>query len=266
MNARYLKISAINELAKKVPQNLDRYFGAGFDHQELSSTLQSNASELIKVNTELLDTLKADDSNTNYEAYNSITVFKAIEGISRFQANDPGLWTYLSHTVGQKFLAARYKKKFDSCKTPTEQTAVVRQHFFCNRSSRDIRRNQGLARLWWGGALMSDFKSISAIEAADAVLTNSDIRASILERPNFTLNNGFESAVAFLVKKKKENPDSNFFTRNNPKTGKTHFCYRQMCKEINILGGHKNLQMLTVEEITEWLSMREAEYSKDSNP
>ena len=180
MKGRYLKLATIETLAASIPSNLKDYTQKDHNFSDLESNTFSFESEKIDVDAGSWAHLRPFESGSNVEAYNSLLVYRSITGISRFQANDPGFWTYLSHTIGLEFLRQRYEKKLENCKSDSERTKTIRQHFFCNRNARDIRRNQGLARLWWGGALVSQFDSVSPEVAADAILSNSDIRASLL--------------------------------------------------------------------------------------
>lgn len=256
MKARYLRESKFEELSARILDNYNKYIDDGFEGYGLEDNEWSFASSAIEVNEAEFSTLMMPTKSDLFEAKNSEIVFSALSNINRFQANDPRLWTYISHTVGRKYISHRYRDKLINANNDGDKVKVIKQHFFCSRDTRQIRRDQGIARLWWNAALLSQLTHVSPIEAGEVLLSNTDIRASLIERPNLALTNAFEAAIIYLLKKYNNDPHDRIFIRPK-KDGSSFFSYRDLFKEINRLGGHKNLQVVTAMEIVSIVEKRE---------
>jgi hypothetical protein len=252
---RYLRESKLEELANHVQENLPRYKSGSFDGYGLENSYWSFESKETTFNPQDLATLKLPDGKGNYfEAENSLIVYSAFRELSRFQACRPGLWTYYCHTYGLKYIIARYRKEIMSDDTNTAIKAVI-QHCFSDGTNRQLTRDNGLSRLYWNGSLLSQLEDdIDVQKAANTLLSNTDIRASLIERPALITSNALNAAIRFLIHKKDLGGNHDSFFIRKKKTGDTnYFSYRDLFMFLNRLGGKYHLNLLDSQEILEMI-------------
>lgn len=250
-----MRESKLEELSSSILKNLDRYRYGSFEDYGLDNQAWSFSSAETKFSPQDLETLVIPNEKGNFEAENSLIVYQAFRNLTKYQACRPGLWTYYCHLNGLNYIRHRYRKEFfDEDKEKAVKSIV--QHCFSNGSNRQLTRDNALSRLYWNGCLLSRIEPAEKRnKAAIVLLTNTDIRASLVERPALITSNAFEAAIDYLIHKYDvEGPKGKFFLRSKQDmSNQRNFSYREMFKFLNRLGGKLHLNLLEPEEIVSFI-------------
>jgi hypothetical protein len=131
----------------------------------------------------LPDDLLIEPTNKNsYDFENSQRIYKALHGLSRVQASDPRMWTYLTHVKYWKYMRLRWPIT-DAIKNPPG--TIRDRYFLMGDKARGLTRN-GISRLWWGAHACVNAESNSDDDAAYKLLkplfAKQDVYASFMER------------------------------------------------------------------------------------
>ena len=255
MLVRYLRESKLEELSASVLENIERYRHGNFEDYGLDNPIWSFSSSETKFSPQDLETLLIPNATSNFEAENSLIVYKAFREITKYQACRPGLWTYYCHMNGLEYIRNRYRKEFFDDDLEKAVKSII-QHCFSNGSNRQLTRDNALSRLYWNGCLLSRIEPAEhRNKAARVLLTNTDIRASLVERPALITSNAFEAAIDYLIHKyEEEGPKGKFFLRSKSGVSdQRNFGYREMFKFLNRLGGKLHLNLLEPEEIVAFI-------------
>lgn len=226
MKARFFKEKYLKELETKIAENLSTYRSGNFDF-EANDT--SNYFEVaFEIDDNKLKTLIPSNKN-EVEVENCMLIYEAMQNLTHFHARDPRLWVYLTHTMLMPYTRSRWV-------IPTDDIAAVkfiRDHFFCI-SNRGIERNNAASRLWWLAALCNRTQGLSLKDALTTLLYQSDVRASIIERPTTSQCLNIFSAI---LKRLNESyhTDRKLFERS---------LIREAMKNLNLAGGVKLLGIL----------------------
>jgi hypothetical protein len=230
MKANFLKASKISELLSNIENNLDIYRRGSFDYLLTDPTcyfetdLEIDEHKLLQINCEKDDLKEVD---------NCIYIFEAIKNLSHYLARDERFWVYLTHTLLLSYSRKRWPIPED------DQKAIkhIKNHFFCV-GARGIERDNAASRLWWLASICSRAKGLPFDQALTCFLHQSDVRASLVERPTTAQNINVFSAIlqklndSFVADKK-------LFERD---------VFRSLMKELNLAGGIRLLA--TLPEIT----------------
>jgi len=204
MAIRFLKSETISELLSHIEDDRDLYINGSFSGYGLDSPLKSFESEGT-INIQELATLLLPTSDDFFEAENSEIVFGAFRDITRYQAADSRMWGYYSLMFGLPYVRKRYQAKFQSATSIDDLTNAVDMHFLKPNNSRNLLRNNILARLWWNARVVNDIDPRTAPEMLRALLINTDHRAQFMERPTQFSTNAFQAGLLYSLKKYKEN-------------------------------------------------------------
>ena len=229
MAIRFLKTETIGELYLNIENDKDLYLSGSFASYGLDSPLKSFDSA-GNVNVQELATLHLPTNDDFFEAENSEIVFGAFRDITRYQAADTRMWAYYSLLYGLPYARKRYPSKFQKLALIDDLSEAVDLHFFKPNNSRNLIRNNLLARLWWNARVVNDIDPRSAPEMLRALLINTDHRAQFMERPSQFSTNAFQAGLMYSLKKYKENNKSNYFDAPRSIKGATqsatHYNYR----------------------------------------
>lgn len=235
MKANFLKSAKVRELLSTIEENLEFYRSGNFDF--LISDTACHFETNLDIDEAKLASMTS-DKNDLKEVENCTLMYQAMGSISHYLARDERLWTYLCHTLLLNYTRTRWP-------IPEEDEKAIKHiktHFFCI-GARGIERDNAASRLWWQASLCSRADGISLEDALTCVLHQSDVRASIIERPTTSQNIRVFSAV---LKKLHESYKSNqeLFERIR---------FRSIMKELNLIGGVKLLAAMPESSITQIL-------------
>ena len=252
MGIYFFKEETIEKMVSDIPLNKNKYLFEGFQVQDLARKDSSFESK-GQVNHDLLKTLKEPDESSSFEADNSITVFNAFEEITRYQASDIRMWSFYCHAFALNYSKARYPNKFNDQVKSLDFVNYVRMHYLGGSQSRELLRNNLLARLWWNYRLVKDVNDLIADDLLKVLLVNSDHRNSFVERPTQFSSNSIKAALMFSHYKYSNDKDDIYFdaprgSKEEIKNTK-HYNYRTAARYLNLLGGTMNLNLLTTEDI-----------------
>jgi len=263
MEIRFLKTQTIASLTKQITSNLELYKSGSFEHLDLGSAENSFQSSTGSVNVQDLEALMIPDDTGDYEAENSWRVFSAFPCLSRYEAADPRLWTYYCHLSALDYTRKRYSSKFGVTDEAT-LAKNIHKHYFAVNNSRELLRNNSLARLWWNCRIATDVDPEKAYEILEVLLINTDFRAQHVERPLQFSTNAFKGLIKFARQKYIANRDDLYFIapRNAGDQNRCkHYNYRHASLFLNRLGGWVNLSILSVDDIAGLICEDEAKRS-----
>lgn len=183
-----------------------------------------------------------------YDLENSKLVYEAFRGLSRTQASDPRLWTYLTHVSCWEYMRNRWSpaEKFindaPENRTAKLKTYILEHYFVRSDQSRALIRN-GMARLWWYAFLTFDETRDNPYELTAVLLKNLDITKNLLERNLGRNKIILHSVLEFLLDKED--------LINGGDAGRSRI--RKLVQSLNLHGGHCILDSLSKSDIKGFL-------------
>jgi len=179
-------------------------------------------------------TFKMPDANSSYDLENSILLYENIIGLNPTIASDSRLWTYLTHVRFWDYMKKRWP--IDNLEDPKGR--IMDRYHLKYLKLESLTRN-GIARLWWYVHLTVDENRKDKYELTKILLSRAEIAVGLLERALGSNRNIRIAILEFLLKNDTIRKSEN----------QTRTLYRQM----NLLGGVKNLPFLKPSEIQEYL-------------
>ncbi|MBE7476011.1 MAG: hypothetical protein B6D44_00325 [Ignavibacteriales bacterium UTCHB2] len=179
-----------------------------------------------------------------YDMENSISLYSEFKSITETQASDNRLWTYLSHINLWEYMRKRWPAEklgeesedlFDELSVKNRQANFIISRYHLKTPNRRRLLRNGISRLWWYAHLTYDDKRSDPFELTRILLAHQDKAQNLLER---SLGSDNKILVAVLE-----------YLKFNP--GLTREQVRDKIKEINLVGGVKNLHLLEQNEILE---------------
>ncbi len=235
MRLRFLRESSLEELRDAVEENLDKYRSGVFSH------LVDDPSQSFEVSIDFDPTISDDvhmGREREDEASNCILLWDALSGLTPVMAREERLWVYLTHTYFLEYSRTRWPIPDDD----EEAVKHIRTHFFA-KGARGIERDNAVSRLWWMAYLCSRVEGIGLKQSLAALLYQTDVRASIIERPTTSQN---VKIFSFLIKKLHSSleGDKKLYSRE---------ISRKLMKELNLKGGSVLLDFLDEEGVDDIL-------------
>lgn len=227
MKARFLRQQALDELRKSVKENLAAYRSGDFTY--LEHDLLFSFEHHLDINTEKLASLRAPNGTQLFEAENCQVLFASLKALTPYEARDERLWAYLSHTILLPHARVRWPIPPDDA----EAARHISKHFFA-REKRQVERDNVGSRLWWMAHLCARVGSADQMEALQAFLFRSDVRANLVERPTTSQTVPLFSAILNNLMASYKGKQV-LFQRN---------VFRFFMREINSVGGYKLLDCL----------------------
>ncbi|MBU26039.1 MAG: hypothetical protein CMD99_08415 [Gammaproteobacteria bacterium] len=257
---RYVKSNVQKRILKNIRSYLNNFRNFDLSDLNLESDENSFGSGAHGVNLAALETLINPSSGDLFETYNSLTVHEAFAGLTRYQAHDPRMWTYYSLTTAMEYSVARYRR-IQSDDDEKCATAVIK-HLFCPADNRMLKRNNTLARLWWNAEIAKSLHPQRSHDVLKVMLMDTDLRATIVERPTLFASNAARVFVEYCLEKFDENPKHKFFNAPRARSGQvvTHFTYRSAARLLNQLGGYFDLTVMSSEKIHDLLNEKASTY------
>jgi len=175
----------------------------------------------------------------NKDSENSTRMLKLLPNLTPANATDERLWATLSFGKFAHYLRERWPHR------SSEEGKIgqhIQNHWFAN-GVRGRMRDNGVSRLWWMGYIAGKVPGLSTQEVYEILFSNSDYRSSLLERNSSTnsvvvLSSILKVTHAAFAKGIKYDRQS----------------FRGFMKEINLLGGRKNLAGMQREKLIEVLT------------
>lgn len=242
----YLKQNAVDELRKRVRDNLAWYRGGGDglgdgrpkeldEYGEMTKTMDAACFDVLNGfvrNDSKDDKAKLGDVNQE-DIKHIIAIFKALDVLLPQQAADERVWVYATHVSAKSYVANRWDKM------PGDNDKAVKyilSHYFVT-GGRGLIRDNAIARLWWMGHIASRCKGYTLEKTLKILLRESDVRANLLERSSVSMSAEiFSGVIRVLDKSLREKGDKpEMYKRSN---------FRDLMKMINQRGGRIVLNSL----------------------
>lgn len=180
------KENAVRELFHKVHDNLSIYRTGSFSNLKDSNIFLQTSCELDEVEAQGVKCTRDDDNEVNC----CLALFKSLTGISEYLARDERLWVRLTHLEFLEYSRMRWPIPNDDNKAVNH----IRKHFF-SRGNRGVESDNAISRLWWMSLICSKVKNLPLEECLAILLYQSDVRASIVERPSTSQNPNILASV-----------------------------------------------------------------------
>jgi len=236
MQSRFLRATVLEELRTEIQNNLTRYREGDFNF--LTNNLAYFFEAPIEIDDVKLCTLKKPIPHKLYDVDNALVVGNAMSGLGAYQAGDERLWAYLTHTFMLDYARARWPIPKDDSKAKGH----IEKHFF-GRGLRDRERDNAASRLWWFHHVASRTDGLPPEKALEILLLQTDVRATLLERPTTAQSIHIFSAVMAKLADSYVGKQ-NLFVRAT---------FRAMIMKLNGLGGHNLLDVKTKKMIEKYL-------------
>lgn len=119
------------------------------------------------------------EKNNFFEYENAVKLFQVYKNISRTQATDTRIWTYLAHVTYWKYMKTRWPIP----ENESEKKVVnhILQHWYMKSSDSKSISRHGLASLWWGAFITYDKNREDPFELTKEFFSKQDYKRIILE-------------------------------------------------------------------------------------
>ena len=220
-NLCYFTQSALELLRDSVEKNLDWYYSP---KGELSQITRADIKESRVKVSNFLDKLKVDSTQSQCDIENAITVFDELKELTPHQASIERMWAYLCHYDCREYVRERWLK----IRPENNDKAIrlVRNHFF-GRTVREIKRDNGISRLWWLGKIANDVAPDEPRKFLNLLLQKGDIRVALIDRESVSMNRYVLQKIYAVMLEHLDNK-SRLFERT---------VFREWMKALNRRGG-----------------------------
>lgn len=175
---RYLSESKLEELRRNVSLNRERYATGNFADLEPQNGWAIEAGD-VEIDRELLGSLDGTVRTAESDRVASVTIYRALPGMTPALAREERVWTRLSHVECLDYARSRWLSRLDGAKLDTQ----VRRHLF-GVGRTGIRDDNALSRLWWNMHIATIADPDDPVGALNLILKSADIRSNFVERPN----------------------------------------------------------------------------------
>lgn len=238
VEVKLVKRGLVASLRENVEKNIDRYLSGNF--QELLS-----ADHVIPVRGVHFDLERFGNMCPNpgghVDVENAKIVHESITGLTRYLARDERLWVWFTHGPCIDYV----RKRWITATTVDKQISQIRAHFFAS-GDRGFERNNAISCLWWWAQIASQYRKASLDEVLEVFLHQTDVRASIIERPTIT-QPAFNSIMEVLIEQYKSDPERTFFKRKE-----NQGLYKKWLIEINRYAGVRMYEAFSESENTKF--------------
>lgn len=221
---RALNRQFMNRLLESLPDQVNRYTEDQSWVEEWAGKTAwefSTACELAAP----LELLSPDEGNY-FDLENAIRMHKALPTLTPVQAQDPRLWTHLTHVELWEYMRTRWP--VEKYLEPEVNLNPIRDRYFVvQRQSRALVRN-GASRLWWAAKMTFDPDRANPYELTSVLLLRLDIYKNLLERNFGRATSVSRTFLEFLLMNKEECLSSGEKARQ---------LVRDLSKAVNLHGG-----------------------------
>jgi hypothetical protein len=238
MTLKIVKRGLVADLRNKIEENLDRYLTGDFEdilRDEFVIPVKDTEIDLEEISK------LVPKSGGTFDVENALIVSGALKGVSRYLARDERLWVWLTHGPCIKYTRERW---VDPDAPKAKKISMIKDHFFAV-GARGFERNNAIACLWWWAEIVSKYPHADLRTALEVFLHQTDVRASIIERPTSS-QSAFPAIMNVLIEKYNSDEKVSFFKREKGNTA----VYRRWLGEINRHGGIKFYEALPETEVT----------------
>ena len=212
-----------------------KYYSEGLDLDSEEYQKLFNEAELLMdmvgVDEESCPDL-VQDSNSKDDFENSKKIFNWLNELSASDANDPRLWTTLTHVKFENYV----KKRWAIDKKTTNKT--IKNRYFYVGASMQARLRNALSRLWWIPRLTVREDLPDKYLYTKIVWSSQDVMQNLFERTLGTYPSVRFAILRFYSERKKRYSEKEF---------------RVFFKEINALGAIKPLGLLSEDEVYKYI-------------
>ena len=180
----YYSTRTVQSLLDHVDDRLDWYYEPGDLEIDMPNEIEQPIRDSGLDYGEIADFLSSRSTSTDDDA-NALAVYDALSFLTRQQAADERLWTYLCHVECPQYTATRWLDR-----RPADRKAAtrkVRNHFFVS-DNRSLVRDNALSRLWWLGLIAHEADAEDPDLFLKILLHKQDIRSALIERPSISMN------------------------------------------------------------------------------
>ena len=237
MEIKIFKNEEIERLQEDLEDNISkmRYGVIGF--KNYIDTSKVVALKNTNFNEDLFAQLALDKGGAK-DAINANIIYKSLEGLTPYNARDSRVWTYLSHTSALKFAL----RDISDIEDREQKIDAVKKEFFIQGNSvRVFASRHSLSKLWWAAHLCSTHSELPLAKALEVLCTQTDFRASVIERPNTYLDPAvFKTMLSVAHKRWNGSIDSSTFFQRKANEAP----YRDWHRLVNRHGGARLLSVL----------------------
>jgi hypothetical protein len=173
----YLSGDIVASLRERIVENVDRYISGDFADLSKENGW-SIESRLVRVDSNLLSSLKGTPRSAEADVKNSQVVHAALEGMTPAMARDERVWTRLTHVECLGYSRERWL-------TGVSGEALhksIASHMFAQGRT-GIRDDNALSRLWWNMHIASIADPADPVGALNLIAKTADVRMQFVERP-----------------------------------------------------------------------------------
>ncbi len=174
----YLSEAKLEELRRNVSLNRERYAKGDFADLESENGWAIEADD-VGIDRELLSSLDGTARTAHGDRSASVTIYRALPGMTPALAREERVWTRLSHVECLAYARTRWLSRLDGEELDTQ----VHRHLFGNGLT-GIRDDNALSRLWWSMYVATIADPDDPVSALDLIMKTADIRSNFVERPN----------------------------------------------------------------------------------
>ena len=235
-NLKFYSRAAVMTLEREIDGNLDWYYRKRQGKRRAlvpTADIRIDPAAVENIADQLL---MPGSRRAEHDAHNAMTVFNAYRMLTPQQATDERLWTYLTHTQGAEYVSRRWLRTRPE--SDAAAALAVRNKFFV-RGDRALRRENGIARLWWMGRIAHDVDPDEPGLFLKILLARQDARSSLIERPSISRNREVLKAIYSVMRDHAETTPR-FLTREP---------FREFMKNLNRRGGVLLLDALPKNEL-----------------
>ena len=237
----YYSEQAVAALHRDVEKALEWYYAPG--GSPLSPAEVQNPVRLSDLAYEnLRDRLTPDRASAANDAENALLVYRSLQTLTRQQAADERLWTYLCHVECAPYVAARWLATHRASDKDDEARARrVRNHFFAS-GNRALIRDNALSRLWWLGCIADRVDPQDPQRFLNILLYRQDVRSALIERPAISMNHDVLRSIYAVMRDRweTEGEKAELFQRKK---------FRQWMINLNRRGGVVLLDALSDDQL-----------------
>jgi len=239
---RYVYIEDLkNDITKR--GNFNKYTKTNFEYS--ANDVLENRNIVVPDNIKMIMPEKGD----NHDFENARTIHEAYKKMTRTEASDTRIWTYLSHVTFWGYM----KKRCPAGTWPEEdkkKKKYILEHWFLNGLSSRTLTRQNIAMLWWGAHLTYDPQRKNPYELTEELFSMLDYTRTLLSLVQGRNNNFTRALLEYVIENKK------LFEK--AKESKI----RLLTKKLNYRGGYTLMPTLSKPEIKKILDLYKNDIQK----
>lgn len=236
----YLTERGIAQLERAVESNLSWYYRTRAGRRRQLFPDEVVRAESIEVDS-LADALTMPSGSRierpRFDGENALRVYGALRNLSPQLATNAGIWIYLCHADCAQYVSRRWMQELPEAEDAAAKNVL--NHFFMS-GERALRRDNGIARLWWMGYIAWQVSPNDPQSFLDLILASQDVRSSLLERPAVSMNVRVLRTIYGVMQEYHGGVGGDLFER---------FTFRAWMRAINRRGGVMLLDALSDDDL-----------------